>query len=480
MVLTVSLHVYDVSKANGTNKLVVKINDMTHVLGFGGVFHGGIAVDNVEWSYGYSERSQGVYSVEPMKNPMYRFRETVPLGETPLTRAQIREVVLRLRKVWIGSEYDFLGHNCCHFCEVFARELQCKPPPGWLNRFAQSADVARSLGARSAALLRASLSKMLLINNHRLKAPEPLRSSSAIEGRPCSLSCLDSSADDRCGAAGTGPDLRTRSSGAGLGARASPERLDLSDSMFCRPALYVAPIMESTAEPPCPFSRCALPLPECKQDAAQLTASESSRLNKVALETMFGRPASALLEDTYLQDQPCISAGAELHAVASDLCSSLTSASQSPCSNYSTAPATQRSPSVSSGLASLFQSRPCFGWGKFTFRDSAARSAQRQPSDNVQSMGLGTPPRALSPPSLRQSTSEAQPIPGATSSYTRQFDCPEGQRSPPAILRRSNQISKHVARTLADALMDGMQWSAPELDSPMHFEVQACRSAPEP
>mmetsp|Transcript_21317 Transcript_21317/g.46558 ORF Transcript_21317/g.46558 Transcript_21317/m.46558 type:complete len:502 (-) Transcript_21317:1317-2822(-) len=172
----VGLSVYDVTNASSdqANNFVVKLNNITHQLGMGGVFHGAIAIEGLEWSFGYCDSGTGVYCCEEKQNPMYYFRETVDLGETPKTKQQVKDILQRLKREWLGSSYELLSRNCCHFCYEFAKELDCKDPPAWLNRFAQGADatitftneavqMAKSVGSnisKTAAWLRDSVSKM--------------------------------------------------------------------------------------------------------------------------------------------------------------------------------------------------------------------------------------------------------------------------------------------------------------------------------
>lgn len=56
----------------------------------GGVFHGGIEVNGKEWSYGYCEKGTGVYFCDPKDNPMYEYRESITLGATTLSKAEVR------------------------------------------------------------------------------------------------------------------------------------------------------------------------------------------------------------------------------------------------------------------------------------------------------------------------------------------------------------------------------------------------------
>ncbi|GAX75112.1 hypothetical protein CEUSTIGMA_g2556.t1 [Chlamydomonas eustigma] len=138
----VTLNVYDVTnmESDQSNQLVVKINNVTHQLGIGGVFHGGLAVDGIEWSFGYCETGSGVYACTPTQNPMYKFRQAIDLGPTPMSKQELKTILIRLRGEWQGDTYELLTRNCCHFCEALALALECRAPPAWLNRLAHGAD----------------------------------------------------------------------------------------------------------------------------------------------------------------------------------------------------------------------------------------------------------------------------------------------------------------------------------------------------
>eukprot|EP00245_Coleochaete_scutata_P000513 TRINITY_DN1061_c0_g1_i1.p1 TRINITY_DN1061_c0_g1~~TRINITY_DN1061_c0_g1_i1.p1 ORF type:complete len:286 (+),score=44.53 TRINITY_DN1061_c0_g1_i1:337-1194(+) len=143
----VLLHVYDVTNSGNpkTNQAILNINRvMRDNLGIGGIFHGAVEVYGEEWSFGYCEIGSGVFSCPSKRNPMYTFRETVPLGTTLLDPAQVRQVLIELSREWPGRSYDLLGKNCNHFCDAFCQKLgpNVGRVPLWVNRFANAGDVA--------------------------------------------------------------------------------------------------------------------------------------------------------------------------------------------------------------------------------------------------------------------------------------------------------------------------------------------------
>lgn len=134
----VQLHVYDVTAAHSA--AIRNFNSFGREVGVGGIFHGGIEINQQEWSYGYAPNGSGVYHCTPRQNPMYKYRETVTLGITPLGLTEVRDVLAQLRKQWLGPDYDLLTNNCLHFCDSLAEGLQVPKIPAWLNRMAYGAD----------------------------------------------------------------------------------------------------------------------------------------------------------------------------------------------------------------------------------------------------------------------------------------------------------------------------------------------------
>jgi hypothetical protein len=142
----VTLSVYDIKHAENAriSSAVTSLNTLTrNALNVGGIFHGGVEVFGDEWSFGYCPEGSGVYRCNPRMNPMYEYRESVPLGVTSLSPARASAAVAALRARWRGSDYEVLERNCNHFCEALCEALGCEGPPEWLNAFANNANKAR-------------------------------------------------------------------------------------------------------------------------------------------------------------------------------------------------------------------------------------------------------------------------------------------------------------------------------------------------
>lgn len=85
----------------------------------GGIYHIGLEISGVEWSYGYSEKGSGIFAVEPRKCSLGPFNEQVLLGDSKLRPDDVIRILHRLRLEWNGSDYNVMNHNCV----VFSREL---------------------------------------------------------------------------------------------------------------------------------------------------------------------------------------------------------------------------------------------------------------------------------------------------------------------------------------------------------------------
>lgn len=139
----VYLHVYDVSNERKLQRLNKVLAHRRAPIKFGGVFHVGVEVGGVEWSYGYAagNAATGVMGEEPRTNPDHHFRQTVCLRATKLSGEEVTRVLAQLVEEYRGGDYELLRRNCCHFAEDFARRLGVRRIPRWVHRLAR-------LGAR--------------------------------------------------------------------------------------------------------------------------------------------------------------------------------------------------------------------------------------------------------------------------------------------------------------------------------------------
>jgi len=135
----VILHIYDVSQEDSIRRVNKILAHKRSPLKFGGVFHAGVEILALEWSYGFSEveTQAGVSCVEPKRHPHHQWRQSVSLGTSPLTPEEIAATMSELVEDWPAGAYDLLTRNCCHFADDFCRRLHVKPIPRWVHRLAR-------------------------------------------------------------------------------------------------------------------------------------------------------------------------------------------------------------------------------------------------------------------------------------------------------------------------------------------------------
>lgn len=137
--LLVRLHIYDVSQEESIQKINRVLAHQYSPLKFGGVFHAGVEVNGLEWSFGFSpaEAHPGVGCVQPTKHPQHHYRQTVVLKQTKVVPEDIAGIISNLIEEYPGHDYDLLRRNCCHFADDFCRRLGVGGIPGWVHRLAR-------------------------------------------------------------------------------------------------------------------------------------------------------------------------------------------------------------------------------------------------------------------------------------------------------------------------------------------------------
>lgn len=99
-----------------------------------GAFHAGVEVYGDEWSYCRCDLPDvGIVGTRPRQHPLHEYRESVPLGQTELTRHGVQALLAWLQHQWRGGEYDRLSRNCIHFADAFCKELKVAPLPSWVS-----------------------------------------------------------------------------------------------------------------------------------------------------------------------------------------------------------------------------------------------------------------------------------------------------------------------------------------------------------
>jgi len=114
--MRVNASIYNLTTGS-TNKLLRSFKSL------GGIYHVGIELAGVEWSYGFSEKGSGVFAVEPRRCSLGPFHEQVFLGETTLRVDDVIRILHRLRLEWNGSDYNIMNFNCVVFSREFLREI---------------------------------------------------------------------------------------------------------------------------------------------------------------------------------------------------------------------------------------------------------------------------------------------------------------------------------------------------------------------
>lgn len=134
----VRLNVYDLTRW----RFVEAYNRRVLPLG-AGVFHVGIEVFGCEYQFGFRSEGTGVTKSKPGKDSSHRFRGSINLGRTRLTKTEVEAIVLELAKEWRGRHYNVLRRNCAHFAHITAQRLGVKPLPDWVDQLPRFA--ARAL-----------------------------------------------------------------------------------------------------------------------------------------------------------------------------------------------------------------------------------------------------------------------------------------------------------------------------------------------
>lgn len=139
----VTLHVYNAGESpvvRGLNFLLKQFDT--------GVFHCGVEVYGVEWSFAdtsscdddfEADSITGIFDSMPKQADGHTYCESVSLGQTDLLESEVLRLINLLDRLWSGETYDVLQKNCCHFCVALCKELGVREPPRWIMSLAERA-----------------------------------------------------------------------------------------------------------------------------------------------------------------------------------------------------------------------------------------------------------------------------------------------------------------------------------------------------
>lgn len=121
----VVLNVYDLSPSN----------DALIYLGLG-VFHSGVEVHGVEYTFGSGGGSgTGVFSHAPKAAPNVPLRASIVVGEVAASASEVEQLVGSMKPEWQGRSYSLVMRNCNHFAdELLIRLLGARIPGAWGGR----------------------------------------------------------------------------------------------------------------------------------------------------------------------------------------------------------------------------------------------------------------------------------------------------------------------------------------------------------
>jgi len=149
----VYLHIYDVSRNENIQQLNRFLAHEYSPLKLGGVFHAGVEVHGLEWSFNYSpsKTRPGISCMAPRKHPHHHYRETVDCGCMSIPFVEINRIISQMLEDYPGRDYDILRRNCCHFADDCLQRLGLGGVPGWVHRLARvGANVENMLRAAQA------------------------------------------------------------------------------------------------------------------------------------------------------------------------------------------------------------------------------------------------------------------------------------------------------------------------------------------
>lgn len=122
----VYLNIYDL------DSLSKVVNTVAKTIGTG-AFHAGVEIYGNEYSFGYiTDGETGITKTIARSHPYHFYRESIPMGYTPLTKEEVNLLVEVMKLQWIGDTYDLLNRNCLNYADYFCNLLDVGGVPEWV------------------------------------------------------------------------------------------------------------------------------------------------------------------------------------------------------------------------------------------------------------------------------------------------------------------------------------------------------------
>lgn len=114
---TVFLNIYD----------IFFFNAVLYPAGLG-IHHTGVEVYGSEYGFGRAPSGTGIFEIQPKTFPQHIFRESLVVGRTSLSPAEVTRLFRAQASSWQGPDYELTQRNCNHFAEHFAKLLISSSP----------------------------------------------------------------------------------------------------------------------------------------------------------------------------------------------------------------------------------------------------------------------------------------------------------------------------------------------------------------
>lgn len=123
------LHIYDL------DPVTARLNDAVLRSAGMGAFHCGVEVLCDEWFFAWGETDcSGVLCNEPKNHQVHVYKESLSMGDSPLTEDEVKTVIGEAMDDWPANTYHPVSRSCVNFAQDFLQRLKVPEPfPDWVR-----------------------------------------------------------------------------------------------------------------------------------------------------------------------------------------------------------------------------------------------------------------------------------------------------------------------------------------------------------